>query len=420
MWVQPFDKEQRQRFVENWYLCQEQLRTRRDTPEVRKVAADSAGELLAQIEVEEELRKMAKNPLMLNMIATFHRQNSMAPLPKRQSELYGEICTLQLKDRPRARGLETVLLDMESQLVLGRVALGMMQKALKRVDREELLGEIERALKEQDESVEAKDFLNDVVLISEIVVRQEDEYEFAHLSFQEYLAAAYVAADADAREPLLFEHLTKDWWKATVLLYAGKTRKPTRLIREALRQGATELAYDCSKQTRKRMDESLQAELAELQATVAQATDERYADLERYLKNGQWEEADNETYRLMITEVGKEEGQLFSADDLRQFPCEPLKKVDGLWVKHSSGRFGFSVQKEMYLECGGIADGRYHKEAWQKFYKMSGWAGRFYEDFRFDISSPKGHLPVIWGGFVGGNVEINLVLLASRLVNCNL
>ena len=120
MWVQPFDREQRQRFVENWYLCQEQLRTRRDTPEVRKVAADSAGELLAQIEAEEELRKMAKNPLMLNMIATFHRQNSMAPLPKRQSELYGEICTLQLKDRPRARGLETVLLDMESQLVLGK------------------------------------------------------------------------------------------------------------------------------------------------------------------------------------------------------------------------------------------------------------------------------------------------------------
>ena len=264
MWVQPFDKEQRQRFVENWYLCQEQLRTRRDTPEVRKVAADSAGELLAQIEAEEELRKMAKNPLMLNMIATFHRQNSMAPLPKRRSELYGEICTLQLKDRPRARGLETVLLDMESQLVLGKVALGMMQKALKRIDREELLGEIRRALKEQDESVEAEDFLNDVVLISEIVVRQEEEYEFAHLSFQEYLAAAYLAADAEAREPLLFEHLTKDWWKATILMYVGKTKQPASLIREALRQGANGLAYDCYKQTREQLDESLRTELEEL------------------------------------------------------------------------------------------------------------------------------------------------------------
>jgi len=79
-----------------------------------------------------------------------------------------------------------------------------------------------------------------------------------------------------------------------------------------------------------------------------------------------------------------------SSDDLRQFPCEPLKKIDRLWVKHSGGRFGFSVQKEMYLECGGVADGRYHKEAWQKLIKMNGWAS----GIKFDITSPNGHLPV--------------------------
>ena len=81
--------------------------------------------------------------------------------------------------------------------------------------------------------------------------------------------------------------------------------------------------------------------------------DPKYADLERYLKNGQWKEADNETYRLMITEVGKDGDQWFDKEDLLNFPCEPLKAIDGLWVKHSGGKFGFSVQKEMYLECGG-------------------------------------------------------------------
>ncbi len=60
------------------------------------MAAEGASALLAQIEAEEELQKMAKNPLLLNMIATFHRRNARAPLPKRQSELYAEICTLQL------------------------------------------------------------------------------------------------------------------------------------------------------------------------------------------------------------------------------------------------------------------------------------------------------------------------------------
>ena len=419
MWVQPFDEGQRRRFVENWYLCQEKLRTRRDGPGVRSEANKGATDLLQQIEAEEDLRKMAKNPLMLNMIATFHRQNSMAPLPKRQSELYGEICTLQLKDRPRARGLETVLLDMEAQPVLGKVALGMMQKTLKRIDRDELLREMDDALKDHDESVDASAFLKDVVRISEIVVRQEDEYEFAHLSFQEYLAAAYIAAKPEERESILFENLTEDWWKATILLYAGKTKKPASLIKEALRQKASGLAYDCYKQTRKRLDESLRAELEELQSAVKQVKDERYADLERYLQNGQWKAADEETYRLMITEVGKEEGQWFSSDDLRNFPCEPLRVIDGLWVEHSVGKFGFSVQKKIYLEdCGGIADGRYYKDAYIKLGRTVGWN----QQITYELAAPRGHLPErisekpVSEGYRGRLFSS----LAPRLVNCSL
>ena len=122
------------------------------------------------------------------------------------------------------------------------------------------------------------------------------------------------------------------------------------------------------------------------------ALDSKYASLERYLKNGQWKEADDETYRLMITEVGKEEGQWFSSEDLLNFPCEPLKAIDGLWVKHSGGKFGFSVQKAMYLECGGIPDGKYDRVAFRKLSQMNGWSGR---SIQFDIDSPKGHLPTL-------------------------
>ena len=126
--------------------------------------------------------------------------------------------------------------------------------------------------------------------------------------------------------------------------------------------------------------------------------DSKYADLERYLKNGQWKEADKETYRLMITEVGKNEGQWFDQENLLNFPCNPLREIDGLWVKHSGGRFGFSVQKEIYLskECGGIPNGKYRKEAWNKFCHVNGWQEKDqYVDVVYDISSPRGHLPCL-------------------------
>ena len=130
---------------------------------------------------------------------------------------------------------------------------------------------------------------------------------------------------------------------------------------------------------------------AEQFSGVASAVlDAKYADLERYLENGQWEEADIETYRLMITEVGKEEGQLFASKDLRNFPCEPLKAIDGLWIKHSGGKFGFSVQKNTYIECGGVPDGKHHEGVRRKLDKTNGWDRPIKYDF--DLA-PKGHLP---------------------------
>jgi GUN4-like len=126
--------------------------------------------------------------------------------------------------------------------------------------------------------------------------------------------------------------------------------------------------------------------------------DARYADLERYLKNGHWEEADEETYRLMIAEVGKEVGQWFGSDDLQNFPCEPLRTIDSLWAQHSGGKFGFTAQKKIYLECGGVHDGPYDDDAFNKFCHANGWKVKSqWVSSKFDTTSPNGHLPVFGG-----------------------
>ena len=134
----------------------------------------------------------------------------------------------------------------------------------------------------------------------------------------------------------------------------------------------------------------------ELHAIAKQVQDTRYTDLEYYLKNGQWKEADGQTYSLMITTVWKEEGQFFESDDLLYFPCGTLKLIDDLWMEYSGGRFGFSAQLAIYRECGGISDKNLNTAAWEKFCLTNGWQGVDNStSVKFDIKSPHGHLPTL-------------------------
>jgi len=401
LWVRDFNADQRRDFVQRWYHCQERYENGgRATPDVAKQATEAAADLLSQIEARPELRDLAKNPLLLNLITTFHRRYPGANLPQRRVELYRDICQLQLRDRPRARRLDTLLTEGEPQIILQMVALKMMENRQERIAHADLLPLLTTCLAQQDEPLAAAEFLEQVVQISELLVQQEDEYEFAHLSFQEYLAAAEIARTQT--EATLYPHIADDWWKPTLLLYAAQLKKPAPFIRKLLDTGATDLAYACWQDTTKRIDPDLVKALEGLGKAVA---DSRYHQLDQYLQNQQWEAADDETYRLMITTVGKEEGQLFTADELLNFPCDVLKAIDDLWVRHSNGRFGFSVQKNLYLskEVGGVANGKYNKKSWDKFCQINGWkqlgSRSGYLETKYTFESPEAHLPCVLRGW---------------------
>jgi hypothetical protein len=419
LWVQDFNPEQRKDFVERWYLCQERYASGgADTPDVRQAAARSTAELLAQIEARPELKDLAKNPLLLNMIVTFHRRYPGADLPKRRVELYREICLLQLRDRPSARKLDTLLTQCDAQVILQSLALTMMRNRWERIGRSELLRELNRILQQQGETISAANFLEQVVQISELLVEREpDEFEFAHLSFQEYLAATEFAQQQQERP--LYDYLHDDWWKPTILLYVAQVKNPASLIRKAQEQGAIDFAYACLQETTKFIDPALKAELNALKQTVQTS---RYQQLEAYLRTQQWKAADDETYRLMITAIGKEEGEWFEPEELLNFPCTDLRTIDQLWVKYSEGKFGFSVQKQIYVECGAKLDGNYPGDKiWVKFGDRVGWrkdgGWLSYNELNPSLSSLKGNFPLCGGG-VGGAFLFGF--LFSRTETCEL
>lgn len=121
-----------------------------------------------------------------------------------------------------------------------------------------------------------------------------------------------------------------------------------------------------------------------------------YSTLDHYLGKEEWKAANEETYQLLIAEFGKEGEGWLELEELMSFPSKPLKMIDELWVKHSEGKFGFSVQKEIYIACGGIPDSYHHWEVWKKFCDDVDWEvdGKEISPEYSNAASPRGHLPL--------------------------
>jgi hypothetical protein len=443
IYVNKFNPAQQEAFIRRWYLCQEQcFRDAKQRRQAKEVANERSDNLIGQLQARrDELGYMAENPLLLNMLVTFHRYDPAAELPRQRLGLYQGICKLQLDDRPRARFIQMPLPFDKSMALLQAIALGMVTAKTKRltIPHAALLGFLEQHSLLQTEEVEPADWLKHIVDVSELLVEREPgEYEFPHASFQGFFAATWLAKPQDRETlqknaQLVLQNWNEALWRETVLLYTAQLTPGllNQVIRKACEPGgeAAELAAIALKEYPRpdKIQDDLKGLLDDLE-DVAQdskyqkleelydlkgllddleevAQDSKYQKLEELLKTGQWRDADKETYRLMITTVGKEDGQWFDKEDLLNFPCEDLKAIDGLWVKYSQGKFGFSVQKKIYVDCGATLDGEYPGDnIWKEFCDRVGWSkgGNYlnYRDLTANPSlSPAGEFPLVGGGW---------------------
>ncbi|MDB9455243.1 GUN4 domain-containing protein, partial [Dolichospermum circinale CS-541/06] len=100
------------------------------------------------------------------------------------------------------------------------------------------------------------------------------------------------------------------------------------------------------------------------------------------------------------------------------FPRQELRKMDQLWVKYSNGKFGFSVQKQIWLELGGKLDGEPDWDTFRKLGSRVGWRKNnewlSYESYTFSTNALRGHLPV-GGGWTLKEVGVKKVVGYSVL-----
>ena len=193
-----------------------------------------------------------------------------------------------------------------------------------------------------------------------------------------------------------------------------------------------ESQLESEKNQRRQLESQLESEKnqrrqleSQLETILGGITVPHYQQLHDFLKEGNWRDADKTTHLIMgqVANVPKTRPCL-NREEIENFPCDALRIIDQLWVKLSNGRFGFSVQKRIWENCGGNSN---IEVTFPRFCDAVGWRVNrrellTYRDLTFNLSAPQGHLPVVascQSGFKG-RCPPDISSLVSRLVNCHI
>ncbi|MGK7878087.1 MAG: GUN4 domain-containing protein [Xenococcaceae cyanobacterium] len=124
-----------------------------------------------------------------------------------------------------------------------------------------------------------------------------------------------------------------------------------------------------------------------------------YTCLRDLLVAKSWFDAYQQTKLIMRT-VAKEtsfidpRGVLY-IDNIMRFPCLDLRTIDQLWTNYSEGKFGFSIQKDIYQSLGGTD--QFNIQVWKAFCQRVGWDLLAIDsNLIFSIDAPPGHLPSVF------------------------
>ncbi|MGI0486799.1 GUN4 N-terminal ARM-like repeat domain-containing protein [Pantanalinema rosaneae CENA516] len=117
-----------------------------------------------------------------------------------------------------------------------------------------------------------------------------------------------------------------------------------------------------------------------------------YRPLQKLLAEQNWQAADQLTLQKLCELAGPTATQRkwIYFTEVEQLPAIDLQIINALWLVHSEGRFGFSVQRDVWLSVG---------KNWDKLWTKIGWKSennwtRYPQEFTWDLTAPLGHLPL--------------------------
>lgn len=195
--------------------------------------------LIEQIESNVALQRLAVRPMTLALLTFVYQESPDKSLPRNRLKVYDKCIDLMFEDRDKARGIYEYRNKYETEVkkqILRKISLAFMLANKQSFSKDELTHQIKKAIEETGlPQIDIPELIKELAEANGIFRgRTKDEYDFAHLTFQEYFAALAIPALSDAeREEVIEENLTQDSWKEVFLFYVQSCEQPGKLIEKA-------------------------------------------------------------------------------------------------------------------------------------------------------------------------------------------
>ncbi|NOR18327.1 NACHT domain-containing protein, partial [candidate division WOR-3 bacterium] len=222
-----FDDKQIEKFIQNWF---------------GESDPEKATSMQAAIKANEQLKALARNPLMIAIIAIIYEEDR--ELPQRRADLYKRCVEVLLSKWDVQKRLKNEFSADKKEFILRKLAFYCHSNNKRVMTEKEVMQEMlvylpQIKLKNED----AKPLLDEIWLRS-YLLRQisMDSYDFLHLSFQEYFTALELKEQEEGISTII-GHLEEPWWEEPILLYAGMSKDATAIIQRIQEEVPEDIFY---------------------------------------------------------------------------------------------------------------------------------------------------------------------------------
>ncbi|MEH2182353.1 NACHT domain-containing NTPase [Nostoc sp.] len=238
--IADFNDEQIRKFINKWFQQKNDL--------------DSYQRFLQQLELNEPIRELANNPLLLTLLCL--EFSDSGDFPSDRAELYNRAIHTLLRKWDNKRGIVRdevykKLSIRNKENLLSQISLITFQRNeyfFKQRDLERYIAEYIRNLPEAKIDPGALQVDSEVVLKSIeaqhglIVERARGIYSFSHLTFQEYFTAKEIVYSSDIENAFqnLVSHIIEKRWREVFLLTVGMLKNADNLL-QLMKQRIDEL-----------------------------------------------------------------------------------------------------------------------------------------------------------------------------------